>query len=79
MNKIPRRNPYLKGEARRRYAADLKRRYDAGATVRALAAETGRSTGGITELLHFAKTEMRPRGFQTKPAGPLPAEVTGGA
>ncbi|MFF7966732.1 helix-turn-helix domain-containing protein [Streptomyces sp. NPDC007903] len=72
MTNTRRSNRYLKGEARIRYAADLKRRYDAGATVRSLAAETGRSTGGVTELLYFAGTVMRPSGFQTKPAEQLP-------
>lgn len=60
------RAPYLKGDARLKLAASLKTRYEAGATVRQLAAETGRSYGSVAELLRLAGTEMRPVGFQRK-------------
>ncbi|MEU8968083.1 helix-turn-helix domain-containing protein [Streptomyces monashensis] len=40
-------------------AADLKTRYEAGATVRQLVAETGRAYGSVSALLHLADTQMR--------------------
>jgi hypothetical protein len=60
----PRR--YLTGTARRELAAALRPRYEAGATIRDLANETGRSYGGIRLLLLLAGTELRPWGFQPK-------------
>lgn len=59
-------NKRLTGEERQRVAADLRDRYDAGATIKQLCKETGRSHGGITILLREAGTQMRPRG--TRPA-----------
>lgn len=64
----PRRR-YLTGEARAQAAAHLKTKYEAGATVRQLAEETGHSYGNIANLLRLAGTEMRPKGFQPKNGG----------
>ncbi|MEU1273052.1 helix-turn-helix domain-containing protein [Streptomyces sp. NPDC005799] len=50
----------LTGEARAKVAAELKPRYEAGATIKQLAEETGRSTAGVADLLRAAGTEMRP-------------------
>ncbi|MGQ4353211.1 helix-turn-helix domain-containing protein [Streptomyces drozdowiczii] len=58
MQKPPR--TYLKGEARLAVAIDLKRRYEAGATIRDLAEQTGRSASAVSALLQFAGTRMRP-------------------
>ncbi|MFF7880956.1 helix-turn-helix domain-containing protein [Streptomyces sp. NPDC020794] len=60
------RRRYLTGTARRETADRLKARYEAGATVREIAAETGHSVGGVVYLLHQAGTAMRPSGFQPK-------------
>lgn len=50
------------GKDRDKLAAALKKKYDKGATVRQLHAETGRSFGAIQKLLEDAGTTMRPRG-----------------
>ena len=60
------RAPYLKGDARHQAGVDLKTRYEAGATVRQLADETGRSYGSIAQLLRLAGTQMRPVGWPRK-------------
>lgn len=54
----PQRRYLTRGE-RRTVAADLKTRYEGGATVRQLVAETGRSYGSVSSLLHLADTQMR--------------------
>ncbi|MEV6833548.1 helix-turn-helix domain-containing protein [Streptomyces sp. NPDC051133] len=51
---------YLTSGERHALAADLKTRYEAGASVRQLAEETGRSYGSVSGLLHLADTQMRP-------------------
>jgi AraC-like DNA-binding protein len=48
-------------EARRRLAGDLRRRYEAGAGVPALAADCGMSERTVYRLLHQAHTVMRPQ------------------
>ena len=60
------RAPYLKGDDRHALAADLKTQYEAGATIRQLADDTGRSYGSIAQLLRLADTEMRPKGVRPK-------------
>lgn len=42
--------------------AKFREQYEAGATIAALAKETGRSYGWIHQLLTDAGTVMRPRG-----------------
>jgi hypothetical protein len=54
--------PRLAGAERVRMRADLRRKYVAGATIRGLAAETGRSYGTVRALLLEARTPMRGRG-----------------
>lgn len=48
-------------EARRRLAADLRKRYEGGSDVSALAAEQGRSVSTVYRLLREAGTALRPR------------------
>ena len=50
------------GADRRRLAANLKRRYDAGESIRSLAASSGRSYGFIHRLLAEAGVRFRGRG-----------------
>lgn len=50
------------GEERDALAADLKRRYEGGETIRQLHDATGRSFGAIQRLLSEAGVTMRPRG-----------------
>lgn len=52
--------PRLTGTDRDTLLTDLRRRYEAGATIRDLAATTGRSLSGIHRILHQAGTHMRP-------------------
>ncbi|GGP55632.1 helix-turn-helix domain-containing protein [Streptomyces abikoensis] len=59
---------HLKGRARRELAAQLVREYQAGATVRALAGEMGRSYTLARALLLEAGVRMRPRGAPKREA-----------
>lgn len=56
------------GEDRDKLKAALKAKYEAGATVRTLHEETGRSYGAIQKLLVEAGVTMRPRGGNRKSA-----------
>ncbi len=60
-NKTPTRR-LVPGADRDKLAADLKKKYDAGASIRALAEETGRSYGGVHRLLEDAGATFRSRG-----------------
>ncbi|MFB7512865.1 helix-turn-helix domain-containing protein [Streptomyces sp. NPDC056144] len=50
------------GPLRNHAAADLRRRYDADASIRDLMNLTGRSCGFVHRLLIEAGTPLRPRG-----------------
>lgn len=50
------------GAQRATLAADLKRKYEDGASIRALAADMGRSYGFVYSILAQADVRMRPRG-----------------
>ncbi|KIE23402.1 transcriptional regulator [Streptomyces sp. MUSC 125] len=50
------------GPDRDKVAQDLKKKYDSGASIRALAEETGRSYGGVHRLLADAGVTFRSRG-----------------
>lgn len=63
------RATYLKGEARLAARAKAKRLYEAGATIRAVAREMGRSYGGAYKLLVEAKVTFRARGGGLRKAG----------
>lgn len=52
----------LVGEERQKVAKDLARRYTAGADIRTLAAETGKSYGFTHRILVEAGVTLRPRG-----------------
>lgn len=52
----------LTGEDRDRLAAELRRRYERGATLRALAAEVGRSYGLVRKLVLAQGATLRGRG-----------------
>jgi hypothetical protein len=54
------------GEERGRLAADIKRQYEAGTSIRALAESTGRSYGFIHRLLAESDVTMRARGGATR-------------
>jgi len=52
----------VRGKRRQQLAQQLKVKYDAGASIRDLAVETGRSYGSIHRLLHEADVAFRGRG-----------------
>ncbi|WP_436848009.1 helix-turn-helix domain-containing protein [Streptomyces coeruleorubidus] len=53
---------HIKGPARHKVRADLKKAYDKGASIRTLARGCGRSYGFVHRLLTEAGTAMRSRG-----------------
>ncbi|MET7929578.1 helix-turn-helix domain-containing protein [Streptomyces sp. NPDC005349] len=60
----------LTGPARDKLAGELKTAYESGASIRALAQDTGRSYGFVHRILTEAGTTLRGRGGDTRT--PLP-------
>jgi len=56
----------ITGDDRSTLAADLKGRYAAGASIRTLAAETGRSYGFVHRILSENDVSLRSRGGATR-------------
>lgn len=56
----------MRGPARDAVAADLKARYEAGASIRAIAESTQRSYGAVHGLLRDAGAVLRSRGGAKK-------------
>ena len=54
------------GADRDKLAADLKKKYEAGASIRALAESTGRSYGFVHRILSESGTTLRGRGGATR-------------
>jgi Helix-turn-helix domain len=54
------------GQDRYKLATDLKRRYDAGESIRALAVSTGRSYGFVHRILTETGVALRGRGGATR-------------
>jgi hypothetical protein len=54
------------GADREKLAGDLKKRYNAGESIRALAASTGRSYGFIHRILSESGVTLRGRGGATR-------------
>jgi hypothetical protein len=54
------------GVDRSKLAADLKSRYDAGESIRSLAASTGRSYGFVHRMLSESGVKLRGRGGATR-------------
>ncbi|MFM9760785.1 helix-turn-helix domain-containing protein [Streptomyces scabiei] len=50
------------GAARQKLAADLKKKYESGASIRELAQEIGRSYGLVHRILSESKVTFRSRG-----------------
>ena len=57
------------GSERDKLTTDLRKRYDAGQSIRELAAATGRSYGFIHRILAESGAEMRGRGGATRRRG----------
>jgi len=55
-------HPRLDGADRDRVAADYARRYQDGASIADIAADTNRSYSGVYKLLRHARTPLRGRG-----------------
>lgn len=56
----------ITGTARTKLAADLKKKYEKGQSIRALAESTGRSYGFVHRLLVDAGVSLRGRGGATR-------------
>jgi hypothetical protein len=56
----------ITGAERDRLASELKRKYDGGQSIRALAQTTGRSYGFIHRILSESDTTLRGRGGATR-------------
>jgi hypothetical protein len=56
----------ITGGDRTKLAADLKRKYATGTSIRALAAETGRSYGFVHRMLSESGVALRGRGGATR-------------
>jgi hypothetical protein len=56
----------ITGGERNKLAADLKRRYAGGSSIRDLASETGRSYGFVHRMLSEAGVTLRGRGGATR-------------
>jgi hypothetical protein len=61
-----RKGTRVTGTDRARMATDLKKRYDAGESIRALALATGRSYGFIHRILTEQGVALRGRGGSTR-------------
>jgi hypothetical protein len=56
----------ITGGDRTKLSADLKRKYTSGASIRSLAAETGRSYGFVHRMLSESGVALRGRGGATR-------------
>lgn len=56
----------ITGGERNKLAADLKRKYSGGRSIRELAAETGRSYGFVHRILAESGVALRGRGGATR-------------
>ena len=65
----PTKGSRVTGAERAQQAADLRKRYDGGASIRSLAESTGRSYGFIHRILSDSGTAMRNRGGRTAQGG----------
>jgi hypothetical protein len=63
-----RKGTRVTGTERDKLATDLKKRYDSGESIRALAHETGRSYGFIHRILTETGVALRGRGGATRKA-----------
>ena len=56
----------ITGNDRDKLAADLRKKYDSGKSIRELAASTGRSYGFVHRILSESGTTLRGRGGATR-------------
>ena len=63
----------ITGDDRERLSTDLRRRYDEGESIRALAEDAGRSYGFVHRILTESGTTLRGRGGATRGRAKIPA------
>jgi len=63
-----RKGARVTGADREKLAAELKKKYAGGASIRALAEETGRSYGFVHRILTENEVQLRSRGGATRGA-----------
>ncbi|MFB9433828.1 MULTISPECIES: helix-turn-helix domain-containing protein [Actinomycetes] len=56
----------ITGRLRQQVAVDLKKKYEKGASIRSLAASTGRSYGFVHKILTESGVQLRGRGGVTR-------------
>jgi predicted transcriptional regulator len=56
----------ITGNSRDKLASDLKKKYEKGASIRALAESTGRSYGFVHRVLSESGVQLRGRGGATR-------------
>ena len=56
----------ITGESRDKLAADLRKEYEGGASIRSLAEQTGRSYGFVHRVLTESEVSLRGRGGATR-------------
>jgi hypothetical protein len=61
-----RKGSRVTGNERDKLASDLRKKYDGGASIRTLAAATGRSYGFVHRMLGEAGANLRSRGGPTR-------------
>ena len=66
MTETQKKGTRVTGADRAKLAADLKKRYDSGESIRALAATTGRSYGFVHRILTENGVSLRGRGGATR-------------
>lgn len=66
MTNTLKKRSWVTGAAREKLAAVLKKKYDSGASIRALAEETGRSYGFVHRVLSESGVVLRGRGGDTR-------------
>lgn len=66
MAETMRKGTRVTGAERDKLAADLKRRYNAGESIRSLASSTGRSYGFVHRILTESGVTLRGRGGATR-------------
>lgn len=67
----------ISGELREQVSAQFAERYQAGESIRSLAAESGRSYGFVQGLLKEAGVDLRSRGGTRRPDPSRTAESAG--
>jgi Helix-turn-helix domain len=63
---IAKKGARITGPDRSKLAGELKKKYSSGASIRALAEETGRSYGFVHRILTENEVELRGRGGATR-------------